>query len=342
MLDFEVLPFEAEHAKVFLELAGQAYVDLPSHAQTQDTVPYVEHIYGASNPAGHSMVALARSGDQIVGSLAALPYRFGLDDGSLAVGYQIGAFVVSHQFQRRGIGKRLLEELTSELTTKDDRFIFTFPNDRSIPLFFRLGYVHVRFVPTYAILPSLRSSIRRDRERVRDPQTGAWKFTTITLDEFKASSSSGGSPDDSLGLIRDAEYFRWRFCGPDSAQPYRFVLARSEEGNSEFVVILKTHSFNGIRFIVLVDISAPSVFSIYPAAVRIARAVGRTMGIWFVYVNSNILQLRSKLGKAPLSVSVPTKLNPRPIELLMYPHGNEAVGRTLDGSVVLTADWLSF
>ena len=133
---------------------------------------------------------------------------------------------------------------------------------------------------------------------------------------------------DSGGIIRDRQFFEWRYCGPGADTRYKFLIGRSNE-SIDFVAVITNHQFNKIPFTVLVDILASSP-KYFRSAFRAAQGQGK-----LTYVNINV----PKSWLPCVRARIPDRMNPRPVNLLVYP-GTFDVRKSCEG--IITGDWLGF
>ena len=303
-MDIKVIPFSTDFAEDYVDLTKRAFTAVSNSESPTDTVEYTKHLNGDTNPAGPSWCAIAMEGSQCVGSVMALPMSF---PGK--IGYQIGGFFVDKNHQGKGLGTKLLTELTSTLKNKPDSFIYTFPNSRSIDVFYKIGYKSMERVPTY-ILP--------------------WKMGLMKLEIASPSEVSFEKMNcvDTSGLIRDIKFIHWRYCGPGTDARYKFLIKRTNE-HIDFVLVITNHKFRNIQFTVIVDIITSSPH-FYPVAIRAAQCLRK-----FTYINTNIPNSYLPFIK----VSIPEKVNPRPVFLLAYPSSNIDTGIA---QWIMTGDWFGF
>ncbi|MAE95665.1 MAG: hypothetical protein CL910_13490 [Deltaproteobacteria bacterium] len=310
MLNLRVELFGADHAEALADLAGRAYAAFGSEARPRDTPAFVAHMQGDENPAGRAWVAVAEQGGVCVGNVSAIPSRFRTRDGRTVTGYQIGYFTIDGSQQRKGIGARLLEELRAVLRAQADSFVYGYPNRRSFAVLDRLGFQQVCEVRTWIHAPA----------PFRSPTPG-----TIAPEAAAASLADlPGGEGGPLGFVRDAAYFRWRFCGPDAGERYHFVR------DGDLLLALAHHRFKGLGFTILVDAFPDRLAGAYPEVLKAARAASGGP----LYVTTNM--------KGPMGIRVPRSLDPRPVPLLVDPVDSAIDLVELAGVPLMTADWMGF
>ena len=94
-MKIDVVPFDRSLAPGIAALAQRAFADVSGDAQPVLSAQLAANFLGPSNAAGVSNVALACEGNDIVGSLAAVPARFLRGDGQVVIGYQLSLIHIS-------------------------------------------------------------------------------------------------------------------------------------------------------------------------------------------------------------------------------------------------------
>jgi GNAT superfamily N-acetyltransferase len=277
------------------------------------------------------MVTLARSEGRVVGHVSAIPARFRKRDGTDAVGWQIGCFVVGASVQRQGVGRGLLASLTDPLAARERAFVYGYPNPRSFGVLLQHGYVSALRAPTWIACPSPLRVGSTSRLRARDGT--AWAVEHI--DSSSARSMLEKEPERSRrpgAFVRDRAYFTWRTLHAEADARYRFVSLRRRDGDERIVAALGTHRFKGLTFTILVD-AWPDVLD--ERMDVLVKAAGRCGTGRLVYLNTN-----RPIGTM-LSARVPRARDPRPVELLLFPGPTVSTGE-LGAAPVITADWMGF
>jgi len=337
LLSIECVPFDAGHAGVIVELGHRAFSAVTGYARPKDSAAHLGQLLGPENPGGQTWLAVAREGSRCVGNVAATPFRFRTKTGRLLTGFQLGSLVVDPVLQRQGVGSRLIAEITGYLADKPDSFTYIYPNTRSKHVLLRQGYEIAADIPTYVHLPTSTSfGISR----------GSWDIEIVTPRTLWRDMASFPEDDSTTGgFIRDAAYCRWRYCGPDTENRYRFAVLRAKSGSGTAVVVLTSHEFNGIRFTIVVDLFSASPGRHYAPAIKAAQICGSGDSPRLVYSSSNIpilARLRGDMKQKSRGFAVPDFANPRPIKLLLHTTSS-GVGRDdLANSVALTGDWMGF
>lgn len=341
-MKIDVVLFDRSLAPGIAALAQRAFAEVSGDAQPALSTQLTENFLGP-NPAGCSKVALACEGDDIVGSLAAVPARFLRGDGQVMIGYQIGFFFVDRLAQGKGIGTSLLAELTAAFRDRDDAFLYTFPNARSIGRFDRLGYERIYSIPTYLYFPTPVDISWRIRTRNKTEKRGIRPYEAVFVaaaDARRHARELFATATLHVGLIRDAAFFEWRYCDAEADKRYRFVLCRTKEERPAFLLVLAQHTFSGIPFTILVDVLSSDPSQVYRYAVKVARLMGRSP---MVYANTNLGALAPAPRHALLQgVRIPRVVNPRPVELMRFPADAVMPRKDLEKSLFLTGDWMGF
>lgn len=343
--DIKIFTYTSEHAGTLHGLIERAFSIVPSHARPKDSSEYLNYMQGPANPAGTAIVATANLGGVCVGNISATPFRFRSRAGRELCAYQLGSVVVDAAFQHRGIGSSLVAAITEHLAAVPESFTYIYPNPRSHTVLLRSGYAAASTVPTYVHFPAPRSFARSTKEvKLHDRATGGWRVSRCHHAEIMAVIGdwpADAGPD--TGFARDPAFFSWRFGGPGMEQRYRFALCREDGGTETFGAVYASHFFNGIKFVILVDVLSRTPVKHYGIALKAAQIIGSAASERFVYVNSNIpkSEAASRIF-CPWGFAVPDVLNPRPLHLLFYPRRDIDLGTEIDASIAMTGDWMGF
>ncbi len=307
-MNIDVSVFSKDQAGILLHLITRAFQSIPIGARPQETVESILHFNGVDNPAGPSICATAYERNTPIGIVTAMPMRF-----SSMTGYQVGGFFVDESHQGQGIGKQLLLEITSTLRKNSSSFVYTFPNSRSIGVFYKLGYVLSEKIPTYIIPNYMFSS------KTTIPRT-AINYSLLRPELFKGQTSNG--------IIKDELFFNWRYCNSFNKENYKFVLKKINDKILS-ICVLRKHKFKGVNFNVLVDIFATTKPE-FTNAIFECRKLGKPL-----YINAKIPRSYLPL----LTLQVPDRFNPRPLHLLIYPND---LNTDLRYRGIMTGDWFGF
>ncbi|HEX5041523.1 MAG TPA: GNAT family N-acetyltransferase [Candidatus Polarisedimenticolaceae bacterium] len=311
MLQVEVVEFAQEHASQIAAITRSAYANIAEAQRPVDlSVETISTWLGPGNPAGRSTVAIATVGDRPAGCCVGMANRFRTSAGRVVTAHHIGFFFVSADAQGQGVGRAMLEQLTAHLSGIPGSFVYSFPNARSIPLFRKLGYASVLRLPT-TIVP----------KRILPGAAGS---------EIPGADRSRSIIDyHGPGFLRNGEVFAWRY-----GVPGRYRLVEIESGQGACLAVLASHRFAGVRFTVLVDIFSANIPEDVHAVLQAVRAVRD--GARLCYLTTNLLR-----GLLPLRASVPDALNPRPVELVLWPNAL-VTHDDLRAVPYFTGDWLGF
>ncbi|MBO6948113.1 MAG: GNAT family N-acetyltransferase [Rhodospirillales bacterium] len=346
--DVDIFTYESGYADELHALIESAFSAQPPHARPKDSTAYLDYMQGPSNPAGRAIVAATRKDGVLTGNISATPFHFTTRDGRTMTGYQLGSVVVGAQYQREGIGGRLVRAITAHLDGIPDSFTYIYPNTRSEPVLRRNGYRPARDVPTYIHFPAYRSFFPGNRQdtRIVDRHLGAWSVSICGLaDALAIATDWPDAPMPSTGFTRGPGFFRWRFGGPGTENRYRFAVCRREDGDDAFALSIARHAFSGIRFAIPVDLLSQDPTRHFGLALKAAQTIGGRDGERFVYVNSNIPRLKNPAtvsSDRPWGVPVPSLFNPRPVRLLYYPRDDLQLAEELDAGIAMTGDWMGF
>jgi predicted N-acetyltransferase YhbS len=328
-LRFTTRRAESADARSFVEIARRAFSSYPPHARPKDTVAFVEHTHGPSNPAGRAWVAVAEENGAVVAHVSVIPFRFRRADGRTILGWQVSCYAVDLHLQGKGHGHALLEELLKKVREEcPGDFVYTFPSPRSWPRFQKVGGRELAASPAHLFLPSFRRNEFHDAEGLR------WRVAEADAETARrAVDAQVDAPPRTGAFVRDRAYFRWRYLDPPSAERYRFAIAEPEDGGGSVVIALADHSMRGQRFAILADACPDVLDSRLGTAVAAARAAsaGRPL-----YLTTNV-----RWRGGPHALRVPRRFDPRPVATFLMP-GCDEVAPELARAPILTGDWMSF
>jgi len=342
-LQVKASKFEDSHVEPMLALMQRAFSIVPEHSRPKDSPAFLSHMLSDANPSGQALMVLAQEDGRLVGSVSAIPMRFRRLDGRIVIGYQIGYFVVDSSVQRQGVGKQLINCLTEALGGSSEDFVYGYPNTRSIGLFDSLHFDRLQSVPTRIHLPTLAmiATAGSGRIRVGGFEAG-WKpaLPKEIAQTFNKPDRQTIIESQSVGFIRDAAYFQWRFLGPDAERRYSF--ARVQFKTEEHVLALAEHTFKGLRFAVLADVLPALTQERYKLIRQAAQAAGWSKKAGFLYLNTALGAQGGSGVLSDWSIDVPERFNPRPVKLILHPDTTAVSADELRQSLVMTADWMGF
>jgi len=316
-------PAEPGDAQRFLEIAARAFAAAPEHARPKDRPEFVAHTHGRENPAGGGWVTLAEEDGAFVGHVGAIPFRFRREDGSAIVGRQIGCYVVDGAHQGKGIGQAMLaDQMRTLASTEPDRFLYGYPNLRSLGPLLKLGGKEFARARTRIALPARLASHGATIERIE---------ATTARQVLEAMRDPPAKP---ASFVRDKDFFRWRFLAEAAAPRYAFAVSRRASGEPDLLLALAEHRALGRTFTILVDVFPEVSGSRFGEAVLAARAAG---GGKPVYTTTN-----DRWERGPFSIAVPRRFDPRPVVGILMPVGREDVAADLASAPIRTGDWMGF
>ncbi len=294
-----------------------------------------------SNPAGAAILAKARKGDEWVGTLSAIPFRVQLDQQTLVTAYQLSDALISPRYRRQGIMTRLVETLTRELDFPSPSIIYTFPNLRSCDAFLHNGYRRGRVLPTRFYFPSpsaLAYRLDPEDKTYRRFQQAVARCRDIGLDEAYELISSQETPFPHL--IRDQAYLKWRYFQPAGEDRFRLLAIEPLPSGAPLIAVVTCHRFRQRKYSIFLELLPETGKNNPPWLAGLLTKLGRQRGCGLLYSNN-------KIGGGLLSpawgVPLPHRLNPRPVELLIYPQpGNHDLEEIFLQTRFTTADWLGF
>ncbi len=195
------------------------------------------------NPSGVSILAVARADSRWVGAVSAIPTKLRASGGALHTAYQIGDFMVDPDWQRKGVGTRMLAALTEALLGQS-KLVYTFPNPRSIGVFFRHHYEELRHVAGRIMVPLVESCRACSSESCEQVSlTQAMEIAdTLTQQEQHL-----------LTILKNGDYFQWRYGKMRDSNRYDYWACQSDDGGCDGLLVSMVHRFRGMRFSVLLD-----------------------------------------------------------------------------------------
>jgi hypothetical protein len=308
-------------------------------------------------PSGEAHVFVIKDGNDIVGYYHAPVYRCRID-GRLEKVAMVQDVATINAVRGRGVFRRLASYAVSELTKLDIAFIYTFPNAKSIRTFLKYtGYEKVLSYDAY-VLPVRSKVILDSRARipgfnaVAGAMLDAWTRSRCRkMDECGRiaveeqinpevtklfNSFSQSFP---CGLVRDESYLRWRFV--DKPESTHFCFSYLVGDRVKAAAIFKVDSMFGVPALVLLDFafvgqSPEKLGTIVGYAARNAQAIiEQDIALIFASFSNPAFLGKSRFG----FLKVPTRLNPRPLHLLVNDvKGLDAVS-TRDSWHATLADW---
>ena len=294
-----------------------------------------------NNPAGAAVLAKARKEDEWVGALSAIPFRVQLDQKTLVTAYQLSDALVSPRYQRQGILTRLVETLTRELDFPSPSIIYTFPNLRSGDAFLHNGYRRARVLPTRFYFPAPAALIYRldpEDKTYRRFKHPVARYREVGLDEASELISSLETPLPHL--IRDQAYLKWRYFQPAGEDRFRLLAIEPLPSGAPLIAVVTCHRYGRRKYSIFLELLPETGKDNPPWLAGLLRKLGRQQGCGLLYSNEKIGgRMLSPAWGAPL----PNRLNPRPVELLIYPQpGNHDLEEIFLQTRFTTADWLGF
>ena len=253
--------------------------------------------------------------------------------GDLAMVQEVA---ISPELRGQGMFRKLADFVTQDLIRSGVAAAYTFPNRKSIHTFLKYnGYTQIATLPAY-ILPVRTGAligskvnlagfegplglaadrcfraigVPMDRAAVvsRHP-----RLTPQIVEVFEAYQHR-----HPVGLLRDRRYLSWRFEQRPGAHHYFFSLER--DARLRAAAIFKLDEMLGNPALLLMD------YAFYPgeegALLQLIqkvkkegqRATGRPFNFIFACAGSDFLPGLKKIG----FLRVPSKLNPRPLDLLV-------------------------
>ena len=200
------------------------------------------------NPAGPSLLGLARREDgELAASYAIMPVRM-LVDGRETLGYQSFDTMTHPDNRGQGLFRRLAELTYAEAERREARLVYGFPNSASGPGFFnKLGWTRHGEYPLVArVLRPVRvarQALKLGGSSGSTPGGGGVRLPRTVLGRgHHAVSTVSSTPTDvdalwrstrptrGVGLVRDHRYLAWRLDHAAVADRYDRVVAHDGAG----------------------------------------------------------------------------------------------------------------
>lgn len=158
------------------------------------------------NPSGKAKIWIAKEGNQVVASYAAVPHRI-FANNTQDIAWMVQDVLTCPEFRGKGLMHRLASKCVED-TSGGNLTNFTFPNEHSYKSFLRNGW-HKAFPIPHWVAPS--------PEIGHEWKNNGAKFeeATIFLPENDAFLRSVVS-DCHISITKDVNYLNWRyFCKPN-------------------------------------------------------------------------------------------------------------------------------
>ena len=176
--------------------------------------------YYQEGPAGPALIRLALHGGRVVGHRALVPYRI-WNGREYAVASQASDAAVHPDYRGRGIFSRLTKEVLAAAKDRGWAFVFSFPNEKSLPLNRRLGWVPRQKLRKW-VKPLFPSPLTRGKKGL--PALKVAPGVGEEFDPLWELYGGRGGP----GLCKDARYLRWRYLAKPG--PKNYTLLTWQEG----------------------------------------------------------------------------------------------------------------
>ncbi len=331
--------FPEEHYRLFLN-AWEEY--FATGAQTKIPRKTFDNIY-MNNPFGDTCFAAARDQDQLVGSLAAIPFSVAINDNHSFTAYQISVIMVSPQYRRLGIFRRMLRLLTEHLSEKPNSLAFVFPNDRSRPGSSQSGYLRRATLPTSIHFPSPfwgLSSCSPDGSFIIRPGKRKLQCRKISIESARDKLIDYTPPFPHIP--KDGEYLKWRYSQSVDSNNFHFHHLLGQSGEDDILLISSEHRYGKRVFTVLLEVfnlRYPGEEPSFLPGLLMKLSPGR--GFPLLYTNES--NLKASILSPTWNISLPRFLNPRPVDLLVHSSPeNKELEKSFLQLDFATADWLGF
>ena len=307
-------------------------------------------------PSKISKIYLAKIRDKIIGYYHVPTYSVSVEGKLHTIG-NVQAVGVLSKFRKYGVFRKLAEFANNDLTNHVD-FIYSFPNSRSINTFIKYNN-YKKLIEMPALLLPL------DLSMMFEKKTGSKLFATLLNFPFliflKAKRKRLGvsdiieeqdfigkdildlfrdfDPKSKISIIRDQDYFNWRYLNYPRKNYKLFVLKNS--GQVEAACFCSFEEILGSSGIIIMDIAYSNKVSCEKLLSNIAKYLSETVAykanfIYFSGVHPN-LSVFKRIG----FLKIPTRLNPRPLNLVVknIKINNEKLLMNQKNWLVTSGDW---
>jgi len=282
-----------------------------------------------ANPFGKSFLAVAEIDGKWMGTISGIPCDIVRPDGRTVTAYQIGDFMVDPAVQGRGLGHRLLSNLT-EILRDGKAPIFTFPNRNSVGIFLRQGYHQLRSIPS-VIFPTMVAALV-DRLGFREPIR---RRNASVEEACSVADLLHEKPSSMVKLAKNGAYVRWRYSKIRDAGNYCFCVLEDSNTGIKCLVVWCRFVFRRISFQIVVDI-----IGVEEPRSPLGRVAWPALKEG-ILIGFNNVERQSLRVRTPLSIRVPISLDPRPARLLVPPD-DDASSSLFSKCQFTTGDWIGF
>lgn len=160
--------------------------------------------YYQANPAGKAIIWVAEADNKIIGHRALVPYRF-WDGQTYSIACQATDAATDQNYRGQGIFTQLTKAVIKEAESKGWKFIFSFPNEQSLPGNQKLGWEPVKKLRKWVkpLLCFSKGGYNKSKEQ-------NYLQTVLTVgEEFTLFWHKYGIA--AAGIHKDGTYLKWRY-----------------------------------------------------------------------------------------------------------------------------------
>ena len=307
-------------------------------------------------PSKISKIYLAKISDEIIGYYHVPTYSVSVEGKLHTIG-NVQAVGVLSKFRKYGVFRKLAEFANNDLVNHVD-FIYSFPNSRSMHTFIKYNNykkliempalllplnlskifekkIGSKFISTFlnflfSIFIKVKRKYLTDNEIIEEQDF----IDKDIIDLFQAFELKS-----KISIIRDQDYFNWRYLNYPKKNYKLFVLKNSKQVEAacfcSFEEILESSG------IIIMDIAYSNKVSCEKLLSNIAKYLSETVAykanfIYFSGVHPN-LSVFKRIG----FLKIPTRLNPRPLNLVVknIKINNEKLLMNQKNWLVTSGDW---
>lgn len=225
-----------------------------------------------NSPYGRAIVQVIKSRGEVIATGSLWPFSFA-HGGEIVRAFETCNVAVDANFRRQGLFTTLLDARVELARARGANFLFSFPNNQSLPGYLKSGWQFVGRVPwlirvrhPFAVLLSRLHNAKT----VAIPIPDSFQLTDSLIEGLE---ESGNGLESGISLDRPDGYWNWRF----RQRPGReYGVIRSRSGTSSRAIFTLGEKPAGLIEMVVVDLVADQegLQELMPAIIAAADDVG--------------------------------------------------------------------